>query len=115
MARITKDICIDQGATFRLTVVWKDGTGTPVNLNGYVARMQIRRTIRSDTPVLSLTTGNGITLGGATGSVTIVATAAQTAAINIRSGVYDLELEAPDGTVTRLMEGNVTVSFEVTR
>ena len=37
------DITIEQGATFRLSLVWKDSSNVPVNLTGYTARMQVRR------------------------------------------------------------------------
>lgn len=117
MPAVTHNITVEQGATMRLLFKWetKDGAVvTPVNLTTYSARLQIRRSLASDPPVLSLTDGAGITLG-ADGSITIEATPAQTALIDIRSGVYDLELEDASGRVTRLVQGKVTVSPEVTR
>lgn len=118
MAAATKNITIEQGATFRLPLVYqtKDDQGnvTPVDVTTYTARMQIRQSVASDTALLSLETGSGITMG-ANGAIDIEATPAQTAALNIRSGVYDLELQAGDGRVTRLLQGKVTVSPEVTR
>lgn len=117
MSAATHNIAIEQGATMRLLFRYetRDGqTVTPVNLTGYSARMQIRKSIKADPPVLSLTDGAGITLG-ADGSITVEATPAQTAAIDIPAGVYDLELQSADGRVTRLVQGTVKVSFEVTR
>jgi hypothetical protein len=115
MPASTYNLSIEQGATFRLALVWKDSEGDPVDLTGYTARMQIRPAVASTEVLLSLTSGSGITLGGATGAVNVLATAAQTAAIDSKKGVYDLELQSADGTVTRLLQGVVIVSPEVTR
>jgi len=110
------DLLIEQGATFRLELAWKLD-GTAVDLTNYSARMQVRGAVEAATALLSLTSaaGGGITLGGAAGTITIVASAAQTAALTIRTGVYDLELESAGGEVTRLLQGAVAVSPQVTR
>ena len=111
------DITINQGATFELTITWKDSAGTAINLTGYTARLNVRETYSSSTAVLTLTTENGgITLGGAAGTITLAATATATAALTAPfSGVYDLELVSGGAVVTRLLEGVATVSPEVTR
>lgn len=109
------DIIIEQGATFTLPLTWNTN-GVPVNLTGYTARMMCRESFDSETPFLTLTTENGgIALGGALGTIDILATAAQTAALTKLVGVYDLELVAPGGQVYRKLQGSVTVSREVTR
>jgi len=56
-----------------------------------------------------------ITLGGALGTISLDLTAEETAAIIWDRGVYDLELESGDGTVTRLLQGSFTISKEVTK
>jgi hypothetical protein len=110
------DLTINQGATFELTVTWKDAAGTAINLTGYSARMQVRETYSSSTSIVSLTSGAGITLGGAAGTIAIVISATTTAALTAPfSGVYDLELVSAGGVVTRLLQGAATVSPEVTR
>lgn len=110
------DFYIEQGATFYQPIVWKDENDDPVDLTGYTARMQIRKTVKSTDPLISLTTTNGrITLGGAQGTVTLEIAAEDTADFTTFCGVYDLEVEASDGTVTRLLEGQVEISREVTR
>ena len=113
MAAANYDLYVEQGATFELSIVWKDDEGTPIDITGYSARLQIRKTYTSD-PVISLTNGDGITLGGVTGSIDILIDADATEAIEIRRGRYDLELEFA-GVVTRLIEGVVEISREVTR
>lgn len=116
MAAATHNITIEQGATFRLDLLWKDSTGAPVNLSGYSARMQVRQKITDTAKLLDLSTGNGaITLGGAAGTISVVAAATATDDITAKQGVYDLELESGSGVVTRLVQGCVTISPEVTR
>lgn len=110
------DITIEQGATFRLNLEWVDSNSDPVDLTGYTARMQVRRRYASTEAALNLTTENGgIVLGGAAGTILIEAAAGATDDIDFKIGVYDLELEAADGFVTRLLQGAVTISPEVTR
>lgn len=116
MAAATYNILIEQGATFQLHIVYKDSNDAPVNLTGYTARMQVRQKYSDATALLTLTTANGaITLGGALGTIDVVAAADLTDEITARCGVYDLELQSPSGVVTRLIEGAVTISPEVTK
>jgi hypothetical protein len=66
--------------------------------------------------VLELTTANSkITLGGAAGTITLNLTATETAAITQQSLAYDLELVSAGGEVTRLVEGQIVLTPEVTR
>ena len=110
------DLTIRQGSTFLQNLVWKDSEGVLVDLTGYVARMQIRPAICSETVIIELTTANGrITLGGSTGAITLEIDAADTAAITQGVGFYDLELESSSGFVTAILAGAVTIEREVTR
>lgn len=108
---------IEQGATYTFTLTWKDSTNTPVDLTGYTARMQLRRTVPSTDTLLSLTDSDGIAFAAdrTTGVLTVTMTAAQTAALTGTSAVYDLELISASGVVYRLIEGDVEISPEVTR
>lgn len=116
MAAATHDILIEQGATFRLSLVWKDSLGAPINLTGYTARMQVRHKITDAAPLLTFTTANGaITLGGSAGTIEVVGSATSTDVLTVKSGVYDLEMVAPTGEVTRLIEGSATITPQVTR
>jgi hypothetical protein len=110
------DLFIEQGATFVKTITWNDSAGTPVDLTGYTARMQFRSSVNSSTILFSATTENSrITLGGALGTIDITFSATDTTAFAFVSAVYDLELQSGTGFVTRLLEGGVEVSKEVTR
>jgi len=103
-----------QGSTFTRRLLYKINREV-VNLTGYTARMQIRESHSSPTYAIELTVGNGITITGATGQISITITAGATAALQARTYVYDIELVAPDTTVQRLMEGKFVVTPEVTR
>lgn len=109
------DITIEQGSTFRLTIVWKIGD-TPVDVTDFQARLQIRERISDAATVLSLTDADHITVGTDDGAFEIVVVDEETAALDYRSpGFYDFEVESPGGEVTRLLHGRAGLSREVTR
>ena len=117
---------IEQGATTNFQVVYKDANGTPINLSGYQARMQIRETKAATTVICSLSSsrdadGTGLNLNGssgtlplASGSIGIYISAASSSNFNFDTGVYDLELVS-GSFVTRLMQGVIKLDKEVTR
>ena len=105
---------IEQGATFNLLMTWKIDN-VAVNLTGYTARLQARIDVDETETILSLTTGAGITLGGALGTISLDQTATQTALLPKGEYVYDLELQSSGGIVTRLLQGELNISAEVTR
>jgi hypothetical protein len=125
------NITIEQGSTFaRLVSVEQpdlaaDPTGQTFenfDLSGFTARMHIRRTIDSETPMITLTTANGRiainpNIAGSptkNNEIALSITAADTAAI-LSSGVYDLEIISAGGAVSKVIRGNVTLIPEVTR
>lgn len=108
-------ITIEQGATFRLSLIWKSG-GVPVDITGWTARMMVKRRYGDTAPLLSFTTENGaIVLGGAAGTVEVTGLATLTDDIPAKPGVWDIELESPTGYVKRLLEGPAVITPEVTR
>lgn len=122
------DIIVTQGADNAYAFRYSTRTGnvtTPVDLTGWSARAQLRRTWGGEI-WLSLTNTDGITLTDTGGVVVdIPAAVTEDPAWNTRlkvtggepqaRGVWDLELINPDGHVTRLVQGTVTVSPDVTR
>jgi len=115
------DICIFQGATFDQTLFYETGEpSTPVNLAGYTAKMHIRSKPESKAVILELSTqagNNRITLnyGSQNGAIRLFISATDTAQLSVcDKAVYDLELY--NGAVTtRILQGNVVISPEVTR
>lgn len=116
MPSASHDVVLEQGATFLLNLTYNI-SGIPVNLTGYTARMQVRETIESDTALVTMYTGSGITLGGSAGTVDIEIDATTTANFDFETAYYDLELvgPAPNYRVTRLIQGVMTLNKEVTR
>jgi hypothetical protein len=109
------DLVIQQGSDFSHVVSVLDTSGAILNLTGYTARMQIRAYVDSITTLEDMTTGNGkIGLNGPAGQLTLQLTSAVTAAYTWRSGVYDLEVASSGNIVTRIMQGNISLSPEVT-
>lgn len=112
-ALVTKDLEVNQGAAFYQDFIWKDSTGTPVDLTGRTAHMQVRSKRPYGTVYIDLTTANGgIILGGAAGTIRIAMTGAQTEVL-LKDAVYDLKIFS--GTIpTRFSEGDVLVSVGAT-
>ena len=107
---------IDQGADWFFNITYADPNGDPINITDYTAACQLRSFPNAPTSVLTLTTGDGITIVGASGEVNLHATAEQTTVIDEGTYYYDVEITAPIyGTVTRLVQGQIVVSAEVTR
>lgn len=117
MAAGTKDwLEVYQGDTFNKVLTWYDSSEKEVDLTGYTARMQLRTSADSDTVVLELTTENGgITLGGTAGTIELLVSATDMAAVEAGSYKYDLEMIAGDGTVRKILRGKIKVIAEVTR
>lgn len=110
------NIATEQGTTFARLLTWKDKTGTPVSLVNYTARMQVRVSPSSISPVLSLTTENSrIVLGGVLGTVSLTVTDEDMSQVPSGKYYYDLELISQGGVVTKLIKGTFTVKSEVTR
>jgi hypothetical protein len=88
----------------------------PVIVLGYSAELQLRSLPSDPTAVLTLTSAaNQITVTGTTGEFAVHATAAQTRAIDEGTYYYDIEITSGTGIVTRLAQGQVVVTPEVTR
>ncbi len=107
---------IEQGTTFQRDFVYKDSNNVVVNLTNYTARMQIRPSKDSTVILVEATTANGkLSIAGAQGKISLVLMPSDTNLVGFDVGVYDLEIESAGGVVTRLLEGTVEVSKQVTR
>lgn len=117
---------IEQGATKNIQINWTDISGSAIDLTGYQARMQIRPSVESSQVFISLSSSlqsdnTGINLSGSnfntplqSGSLAIYISAASSSLLNFGEAFYDLELEK-QGEVTRLLEGKIKLSKNVTR
>lgn len=110
------ELNINQGANLSLEIALKNQDQTPVNLTGYVARMQLRTSYVSPNIALELTTENGrLIITPLSGIITLSLSATTTAALAAKKYVYDLEIVSSTGFVTRVLQGEAIVSPEVTR
>jgi len=109
----TYNITAYQGATYDLNLTWAIG-GTPVNLTGYTAAMQVRENAGSIATILSFASGTGITLGGTAGTIAVTASASTMGSATPGDYVYDLELNS-GSQVTRLIQGAFSIQAEVTK
>ena len=97
----------------------------PVDLTGYTARSQIRETVESSTILAQFTTSIQADVGTGVDSVIRLQlpsdpnqTYNTTELVPTPSGLYyvwDVEIVSPGGQVTRIVQGDVEVSAEVTR
>ena len=109
---VISNLSVDQGATFTAEVAVSGSDGAILDLTGYTAEGQIRKTYTSSTSIDFTTTIEV----PATGNVTISLSAAQTGAMKPGRYVYDVEITNDGGTtVTRILEGQVEVTPSVTR
>ena len=109
------DILVDQGATLNRALFIKDPAKKALDITDYTARMHIRDSVDSANIIEILTTENEqIVIDGLDGRVDILLTPTETQALALEKYVYDLELESPEGYVTKIISGKLTVRSEIT-
>ena len=108
---IIANIFIDQGADFSITVDVSDANGNQLNLTGYTAAAQMRKTYESSSVSATFTTS----IAAADGQVTLSLTDTVTTALSPRRYVYDLVVTDGSSISTRVVEGQAIVTPGVTR
>jgi hypothetical protein len=107
-------LTIDQGATFRQVLRWRDEDGVYRDLTEYTARL-IAADAAGDS-FLDLTSEDGDILLEADGTITIMIAKEVTVEMQPQDGLeYNLELTSPEGHLDRLMEGNLYISPRLPR
>jgi hypothetical protein len=105
------NIVVDQGTTFSTYLALTDQNENIVDLTGSSARGQIRKWYTSNSYVtFTITIPNPNT-----GYILVALTANTTAAMDSGRYVYDIETVDTANAVTRVLEGIVTVTPEVTK
>ena len=107
------ELFIDQGTTFNNIInLTDDTTNTPINIYGYSVSSQIRRSYYSANITANITCSITNTSNG---EITMSITAANTS--NIKPGRYVFEVKTTDtsNTVSRVLEGIITVTPSCTR
>ena len=105
------NLFIDKGSTFKFTIDLEKNTGSALDLTGYTARGQLRKSYTSTTA-----TDFTITIDVANTELDVSLTATQTNALKAGRYVYDIEIEdnGSPAEVTRVLEGQITVNARVT-
>lgn len=106
------DLTIDQGTDFNTTLDILDDDGTVVNVAGYVFTGQIRKSYYSTSPTANLSVYSSDTSNGV---VLISLAAANTTNISAGRYVYDVKMKNNANVTSRILEGIVTVTPQVTR
>ena len=108
------DFTLDAGADTTVQFTYKDSSGAAIDLTGYSAAMELR-SAPGGTLALTLSTANSkIALGGAAGTVTCTFSDTDSSLLTLPEYAYDIELTDGSSLVTRLVQGTITVSPEVT-
>lgn len=128
MAAGKYNFTIEQGATLDFEIQYTDSNSDPIDLTGYTSRMQIKNAKGGDTTHITLTStladdGTGLNMSGSSGtkpptsgSIGIYISAYSSSLLDFSKAFYDLEISSGSTypVVTRLMEGTVELSKEVT-
>jgi hypothetical protein len=104
---------MDQGATFNNTLnITDDLTNAKVNVSGYTVRSQMRRSYYSANATAQIVC---TVTDAANGTILMSLAAANTS--NIKAGRYLFDVETVDtaSVTTRILEGIITVTPEITR
>lgn len=109
MASAKHNLIIDQGSDFNMKLTFrKDGVN--MDLTGYSIRAQIRQTKTAPAITTSFT---GLVVDAPIGIFMISLPASVSSSINPGNYFYDVEVYGP--STTRVLEGKVTITPEVTR
>ena len=111
MATIS-NLFIDQDADYSTTITIADNDDVVMDLTGYTALAQLRKSYSSTTATSFTTTFDS---DRTTGKVTIALTDVQTGALASGRYVYDVVIIASGGDKTRVVEGILTVNPSVSR
>jgi hypothetical protein len=107
---IKANLLIDQGSDFSTEIDVLDDNGDPVVLTGFTGAAQMRKHYTSST-----STAFNVSINASEGTVTLSMNAAMSSTVTPGRYVYDCELTSSSNVVSRLVEGIVTVTPQVTR
>jgi hypothetical protein len=113
MSAARYNLVIDQGSDFAVSMVIKED-GTVKDLSGFSARAQMRSS--KNTTAVAATFTCTVESPPTAGTIVMSLNAATSSALTAGTFYYDMEVyTASDATVTRLIQGTVEVTREITR
>jgi hypothetical protein len=107
---IKANIIVDQGSTYSTSINLTDDGDNPLDLTTFTGAAQFRRHYTSTTAV-----SFNVTLGGANGTLTLALSANATANVTPGRYMYDAELTDSSNNITRVVEGIITITPNITR
>jgi hypothetical protein len=120
MSAGTYDFVIEQGTSFKLSFIYKDGLGEPIDITDWCARLTWKSSGNNTTQVfVSTNTDSSYSfyIDGPAGKGTLLLPASTTNDFSFTHAKYDLELQSPDDLYTgggkytvRILVGSITIS-----
>jgi len=110
MATIS-NLFVDAGSTYSNIITVTASNGQALDLTGYTVASQIRKSYSSST----VYNFSASVYNAATGKIRLQLTNTQSEAIPSGRWLYDVEITSPAGTKTRVVEGIVTVTPQITQ
>lgn len=108
-----QELFLEQGSTFSTELALADANGYPYDLSRFTIRSQARKSYYSSNVVINFNTEITDPLSGV---VTLTANSNTTSTLSSSQKlVYDVIITNEDGTVTRVLEGQIFISPSVTR
>ena len=107
-----KNLYVDQGTDFSVQLTIYDDNNSPWNLTGYTGQAKIRKSYYSSTSVNFALSFHAVRT---TGVITLALNSSQTSLLEQGRYLYDVEITSAGGTITRVVEGIVTVTPGMTR
>jgi hypothetical protein len=119
MAASKYDFAIEQGTSFKISLIYKDANNNPVNLTDWCARL----TWKTNTGITFVFSSENVDynvykfqIDPIAGKLTLMIPANTTNSFNFNTAKYDLELQSPDDLysgggkyTTRLLFGTVNI------
>jgi hypothetical protein len=119
MSAAKYDFSIEQGSSFKFTIIYKDDNGAPIDITNYCARL----TWRTGTQAIQIftTENNDLSLynfyiDGPNGKLILLLPASVTNSLDFTTAKYDLELQSDQDLysgggkeITRLLYGVITL------
>ena len=111
MAAGYQELFIEQGADFATTITLDGVNGMPFNLDNYVAKSQIRKSYYSSNTTAQFTIQFP---DAANGVISLTLPSSNTSNIAPGRYVYDMVIKNNQNVVTRVLEGIVNITPQVT-
>jgi hypothetical protein len=110
MATIS-NLFVDAGSDYSNIITVSSTNGQPLNLSGYTVASQMRKSYSSST-VYAFTAS---VYDAANGKVRLQLSAANSSVIPAGRWLYDVEITSGAGSKTRVVEGIVTITPQITQ